>query len=137
MNPVLATAINMLPLPNSTLGASDPCTIASPWTATFSSSYTDPLSENTLAGKLDYHISDKDSLSMRYNRNASNTQYRGSIAQGDIRVDPYTSKFGKITYLHTFSPHLLNEVGIGINRTEAIPISSDQAAVRNFPWSMI
>lgn len=126
VDPVLRPALDMLPLPN-TGQACDANT------ALFSGSFVDPLTENTVAGKLDYHLSENDRLSMRYNRNASDTQFRGGIAQGQIRVDPYTSKFGKIAYLHNFSPSLLNEVGFGINRTEAIPKASDQEAVRNFP----
>ena len=94
---------------------------------------SNPLTENTGAIKIDYHISDNDSLSGRYNVNNSLTQNYFGVARGQIQTAPGHLALIKLTYTHTFTPHLLNEAGFGFNRVHIDPRSADSEEIRAFP----
>src|SRR5205085_12052794 len=116
---VLQPVAGMLPLPNGAPSTSEPRL------ARFVRAVSNPLTEDTGAIKVDYHISDRDSFAARYNVNQSLTQNYFGVAQGQIQTAPGRLQLGKLTHTHSFSPHLLNETGFGFNRVHIDPRSAD------------
>src|SRR5579872_347405 len=123
LQPVLA----MLPLPNGPVSAADPRL------GQFLRGVSNPLTEDTGAIKIDYHISDNDTFSAHYTVNESLTQNYLGVAQGQSQTAPALMQLAKLTDTHTFSPHVLNEAGFGFNRAHIDPRSADSDAIRNFP----
>ncbi len=124
---VLKPVVDMLPLPNGEVSA------AEPRLGRFVRGVSNKLTEDTGAIKVDYRISDSDSLSVRYNINESLTQNYFGVARGQIQTAPARLQLGKIAHTHTFSPTLLNESGFAFNRVHIDPRSADSAEVQNFP----
>ena len=79
---VLQPVLDMLPLPNG------PVSTAEPRLGQFVRGVSNPLTEDTGAIKVDYRISDKDSLAGRYNINESLTQNYFGVARGQIQTAP-------------------------------------------------
>jgi hypothetical protein len=80
------------------------------------SNFPDIVREDTGAIRLDYHVSDKDSLMFRYNLNDSLTTYTYGLNEGQVSPQALRTQFGKFDETHTFSPTLLNEFSLGVNR---------------------
>lgn len=74
------------------------------------------LREDTGSIRIDYQISDKDRLMGRYNINDSLTNDTFGLNQGQVAPQALRTQFGKIDETHTFSPTLLNEFSVGLNR---------------------
>jgi len=72
--------------------------------------------EDTGSARLDYHISDNDSLMFRYNINDSMTTYEYGTAAGQVSPQALRTQLAKIDETHIFSPTLLNEFSLAINR---------------------
>jgi hypothetical protein len=125
--PAVQPPLDMLPLPNG------PVSPADPRLGRYVRGVSNALTEDTGAIKMDYRISDRDTLSGRYNINESLTQTYFGVARGQIQTAPGRLQLAKLTETHTFSPHLLNEAGFGFNRTHIDPRSADSEEIRNFP----
>ena len=78
--------------------------------------FPDILSENTGSIRLDYHISDSDSLMFRYNINDSMTTYTYGNAQGQVSPQALRTQLTKIDETHIFNQTLLNEFSVASNR---------------------
>jgi outer membrane receptor for ferrienterochelin and colicin len=76
----------------------------------------DILREDTGSVKVDYNISDKDRIFFRYNINDSLTTYTYGLNQGQVSPQSMRTQLAKIDETHTFSPTLLNQFSIGLNR---------------------
>jgi hypothetical protein len=74
------------------------------------------LSENTGSVRIDYDISSKDRLFVRYNINDSLTQQTYGPNQGQVAPQALRTQLGKLDETHTFSSTLLNEFSVAINR---------------------
>jgi hypothetical protein len=74
------------------------------------------LREDTGSVRIDYNISDKDRLFGRYNINDSITQQTIGLNQGQVAPQALRTQLGKLDETHTFSPTLLNEFSIALNR---------------------
>jgi hypothetical protein len=72
--------------------------------------------EDTGSSRLDYHISDNDSLMFRYNINDSLTTNTYGNAQGQVSPQALRTQLAKIDETHIFSPTLLNEFSVAVNR---------------------
>jgi hypothetical protein len=90
---------------------------------------------NEYLGKLDYTITDRDTLSATFTTrdNPQTSPYRST--SGDVNGFPTTSSnttyFGAVTYTHVFTPTLLNEVRVNaqrLNHTQAIPDAKQPTA---------
>jgi hypothetical protein len=79
-------------------------------------SFPSILSENTGSVRLDYHISDSDTLMFRYNINDSLTTNTYGVAQGQVSPQALRTQLGKFDWTHIFSPTLLNEFSASVNR---------------------
>jgi hypothetical protein len=102
--------LDLLPLPN---GAVSP---TEPRLARFTRGISNELTEDTGSGKMDWHITDKDLLTLRYNRNESFTKSWFGVGDGQFRPVPALLQTAKISYVKTISPALLNEAGMAFNR---------------------
>jgi Carboxypeptidase regulatory-like domain/TonB dependent receptor-like, beta-barrel len=76
----------------------------------------DLLREDTGSIRIDYDITDKDRLFGRYNINDSLTQQTIGLNQGQVSPQALRTQLGKIDETHTFSPTLLNQFSVAINR---------------------
>jgi len=76
----------------------------------------DLLREDTGSVRLDYNISDKDRLFGRYNINDSLTTDTLGLNEGQVSPQALRTQLGKIDETHTFSPTLLNEFSVALNR---------------------
>jgi hypothetical protein len=76
----------------------------------------DTLREDTGSIKIDYNISDKDRIFFRYNINDSITNQTFGLNQGQVAPQALRTQLGKIDETHTFSPTLLNQFSVGLNR---------------------
>ncbi len=74
------------------------------------------LREDTGSVRLDYVISAKDHLMFRYNINDSLTNDTLGLNVGQVSPQKLRTQLGKADWTHIFSPTLLNEFGVGINR---------------------
>jgi len=125
--PAVTPVLDMLPLPNGPTSAADPRL------GQYIRGVSNPLTEDTGAIKVDFRISDKDTLSIRDNINESLTQNYSGVARGQIQTAPARMQLIKLTYTRTFTPHVLNEAGFGFNRAHIDPRSADSEEIRNFP----
>jgi hypothetical protein len=74
------------------------------------------LREDTGSVRLDYNVSVKDRVFFRYNINDSNTLYTYGLNQGQVSPQALRTQLAKIDETHTFTPTLLNEFSVAINR---------------------
>jgi len=74
------------------------------------------LREDTGSVRLDYNVSDKDRVFVRYNINDSLTNFTYGLNQGQVSPQSLRTQLGKIDETHTFSPTLLNEFSVAFNR---------------------
>src|SRR6266853_1352289 len=123
----LQPVVDMLPLPNGPISASEPRT------AVYARSASDLLDEDTGSIKIDYLISAKDRLSGRYNGNGSLTNVNFGVARGQIQSQPGFLQLSKLTYTRTISPRLLNEAGFAFNRAHIDPRAASEQEVLAFP----
>jgi hypothetical protein len=72
--------------------------------------------EDTGSLKVDYRITQKDSLALRYNIDSSFTNTQYGIAADQVSPSPGLNHLFKATWDHTFRPTLLNEFGVAYNR---------------------
>jgi hypothetical protein len=72
--------------------------------------------EDTGSVRLDYHISDNDTVMFRYNINDSSTSYEYGTATGQVSPQALRTQLAKIDETHIFSPTLLNEFSLAVNR---------------------
>lgn len=74
------------------------------------------LREDTGSVRIDYNISDNDRLFGRYNINDSITNQTIGPNVGQLAPQALRTQLGKLDETHTFSPTLLNEFSIALNR---------------------
>lgn len=116
MQPVLAqmaplpAACSANPAPASCLYNGDPNLVVDP------AALPTILREDTGSIRVDYRISDQDTLMGRYNIGDSLTNYTFGLNQGQVSPQKLRTQLGKIDETHTFSPTFLNEFSIAINR---------------------
>ncbi len=89
----------------------------------FSANFPNILREDTGSIKLDYFLTSNDHLSMRYNINDSETDITYGANLGQIEILPLRTQFGRIDETHTFSPTLLNEIGVAVDRFHSVTSS--------------
>ena len=56
--------------------------------------------------RVDYNVSDKDRVFVRYNINDSLTNYTFGLNQGQVSPQALTTQYGKLDETHTFNAHL-------------------------------
>ncbi|HEY3929094.1 MAG TPA: carboxypeptidase regulatory-like domain-containing protein [Candidatus Koribacter sp.] len=76
----------------------------------------DILREDTGSIKVDWNITDRDRIFFRYNINDSLTNYTYGLNQGQTSPQAMRTQLGKIDETHTFSPTLLNQFSVALNR---------------------
>jgi hypothetical protein len=74
------------------------------------------LREDTGSVRMDYDISQNDRLMARYNINDSLTNYTYGANIGQTSPQALRTQLTKVDETHTFSPTLLNQAGVGVNR---------------------
>ena len=82
--------------------------------------------------KVDYVASSKDNLTVRFSMGETD-----DITRDAMRVNPTapgisTPKSGVISWNHTFSPSILNEARVGVNRTKTTSLTADTGNIGNF-----
>jgi hypothetical protein len=91
----------------------------------FTSTYPNVQHNNTITGKVDQNLSDKDRLSVRYTRSWLNHAIEGgyfanpinpSSGMGSSAQDYYITNVG-VSYTRSISPAWLNELLVGVNRS--------------------
>jgi len=134
VNPVIANYIaNYLPLPNV------------PGTNLFTASPAGRIQEDQGIARVDYHITDHDTLSGSYiindHRDALPLQVvkgastGGSVPNGSGLTDAFRTQQGSITYTHVFTPNVINEFIFGANRNaqlNAVPTTTTSPAQLGF-----
>lgn len=88
--------------------------------------------EDTGSVRLDYHLSDSDSVMFRYNINDSLTTDTYGLAEGQVSPQALRTQLGKIDETHIFSATLLNEFSVAVNR-----FHSDTASNTGSPYFSI
>ena len=86
-----------------------------------------PVFSNTdyLTTSADYTISSKDSLRFRYLYQTQGSQDTAASLPQFYSPSPLKLHFGSLSYFHSFTPNLTNEVRIGYNRqATATPVGS-------------
>jgi hypothetical protein len=96
-------------------------------------SFPNILREDTGSVKIDYNITEKDRLALRYNLNDSESNITYGINKGQIEILPLRTQFGRIDETHTFSPTLLNEFGLAVDRFHSVTSSqTDLPIIQGF-----
>jgi hypothetical protein len=125
MQPVLA---QMAPLPAGCTSIPAPASCAVPLTtdatnpAAGADLVYDPaalpttLREDSGSARVDYNISDKDRVFFRYNIDDSLTNQTIGLNEGQVTPLYLRAQLGKLDETHTFTPTLLNEFSVAINR---------------------
>ena len=119
--------LNQLPLPNGPVSSTEPRL------AQFIRGVSNQLTEDTGSGKLDYRITDKDLLTLRYNRNESFTKSFFGVGDGQFRPVPALLQTAKVSYIKTISPSVLNEAGVAFNRGVWYAGAAGSPSVLNSP----
>ncbi len=127
LNPTLRDVINQLPLPNGPASPSDPRI------AQHIRGVSNQLTEDTGSVKVDYNASANDRISLRYNRNNSDTLAYFGVTPGQARVVPAALQTAKLSYTKTISATLLNEASFAINRPTWDLLAASDDATRFFP----
>jgi hypothetical protein len=78
--------------------------------------FPDTLREDTGSVKLDWNIAEKDRIFFRYNINDSFTNYTYGLNQGQTAPQALRTQLAKIDETHTFTPTLLNQFSVALNR---------------------
>ena len=76
----------------------------------------DTLREDTGSIKIDWNMSEKDRIFFRYNINDSLTNYTFGLNQGQVSPQSMRTQLLKVDETHTFSPTLLNQASLSLNR---------------------
>lgn len=76
----------------------------------------DRLREDTGSIRVDYNPSQSDRMFFRYNINDSLTNHTFGLNQGQVSPQKLRTQLGKFDETHVFSPSLLNQFSISINR---------------------
>jgi Carboxypeptidase regulatory-like domain/TonB-dependent Receptor Plug Domain len=124
---VIQQALQALPLPNGPISTTDPRF------GQFIEGVSNPLTENTGIGKIDWQISPKDRLTGRYNVNQNQTDTYTGVALGQVQDAPGFMQLGMLGYTHTFTPQLINEANTYFNRFHVDPRASNVASVLTSP----
>jgi hypothetical protein len=82
--------------------------------------------------KIDYMASDKDNLSGRVSKDSRSDTTANPIPSIPIQPNINTPWSVTATWIHTFTPSLLNEARTGINRTRSTSLTTDTGGVGNF-----
>ena len=85
--------------------------------------------EDTGSVKIDWTISEQDSLAWRYNINDSHTTSEFGVAKGQTANNFARTQLAKLSWNHIFSPTTLNELGFAVNRNNI----NDLAGGAGFP----
>jgi hypothetical protein len=72
--------------------------------------------EDTASIKIDHMISDRDRWNFRYNVNDSDTLVPIGVNKGQIAANPARNQLIRLDYNHIFSPTMINDFGIAVNR---------------------
>jgi len=121
--PLIQQALSQLPLPNGPISASDPRF------GQYIIGVSNPLTENTGIGKIDWQISSSDRLTGRYNVNQNQTDTYTGVALGQVQDAPGFMQLAMIGYTHTFTQHVVNEANFYFNRFHVDPRASNVASV--------
>lgn len=76
----------------------------------------DSLREDTGSIKLDWNARENDRVFFRYNINDSLTSHTYGLNQGQVSPQKLRTQLGKIDETHTFTPSLLNQFSVSVNR---------------------
>jgi hypothetical protein len=79
-------------------------------------SFPSVVREDTGSVRFDYHLSSSDSLMFRYNINDSLTTNTYGLNQGQVSPQALRTQLAKIDETHIFSPTLVNEFSVAVNR---------------------
>ena len=93
----------------------------------FNGTLRNTLSENTGSVKLDWTATSRDALSARYNINDSFTSSQYGPAIGQVAPVPARSQFLKLSWNHTLSSTMLNELGFALNKSEVTDLGGGGA----------
>lgn len=117
--PALPASCNTIPAPAScaVTGTEDPANPAGGAQLVYlPAALPNHLKENTGSIKVDWNASDRDHLFFRYNINDSLTNYTYGLNAGQVSPQSLRTQLFKMEETHTFSPSLLNQFSIGLNR---------------------
>ena len=121
--PVVQQALTNLPLPNGPISAADPRF------ANYTESVTNPLTENTGIGKIDWQATQNDHITGRYNINQNLTDTYTGVAKGQVQDAPGLMQLAMLNYTRTFSPSVINEASFYFNRFHVDPRASNDPTV--------
>ncbi|CAN5625361.1 TonB-dependent receptor [soil metagenome] len=110
----LAIQAALYPLPNNTVGSYDPCTHVNNYLTT--PKYT--FNERSALGRVDYTLSEKDNLFVRYAYYQSQTNNAAGFGPIFNRNDNLRNYGALLSETHVFSPSLVNDVRIAVLRSD-------------------
>jgi hypothetical protein len=119
-------ALAELPLPNGSI-------TSDPRFGNYTEGVSNPLTENTAVGKVDWSITPADHFSGRYNFNKNLTQTYFGVATGQVQYAPGLMQLAMLDYTHTFTPNLLNDATFYFNRFHVDPLASNNPTVLGSP----
>lgn len=123
----LQPVVAMLPLPNGPVSATEP------QLALYSANPSNLLDEDTALGKVDYDVTSRDRLTVRYNMEDSLTENHFGVAEGQISPIPGLLQNSQLSYTRNISNNMVNVASFTFNRMHIDPLSSTSAAIRDFP----
>ena len=82
--------------------------------------------------KIDYSLSTNDNLVFRFSIGETDDSSYDAVRLNPTSPGISTPRSGVITWNHTFSPSLLNEARVGVNRTKSSSLTTDTGHVGNF-----
>jgi Carboxypeptidase regulatory-like domain len=113
--PAIQPLISLIPLGNAGPAPIVGNTNFGYWFDRYNGETTQTLQEDTGAVKLDYILSQKNSLSFRYNANDAETAGAYGLAIGETASAPEHVQLGKFTWNYT-TENFINAAGIAVNR---------------------
>ena len=81
--------------------------------------------------KIDYSLSAKDTLVGRFSIGNTDDSSYDALPLNPTSPTATTPRNGVITWNHTFSPSVLNEARVGVNRTKSAALTTDTGHVGN------
>ncbi len=82
--------------------------------------------------KMDYSLTARDNLTGRFSIGATDDSSRDAMRAVPTQPGVSTPRSGVVSWNHTFSPNLLNEARVGVNRTRSTSLTTDTGGIGNF-----
>ena len=86
--------------------------------------------------KVDYTLTSKDSLSGRFSGGENDSTPVSALRVNPTQPSLTGTRSGYVAWVHTFTPHVINEARAGVNRFHQTTVTTDTGGIGNFAQTL-